>query len=74
MFPDPSLCLGAGAVIHGDVVATTAGKVSCHGEAHDTETDEREFAHCSSDAGSLAKWARFADNYKVSARYFRFFP
>src|SRR5262249_23537691 len=33
---------------------------------HHTESDECEFAHCSSVVGSLAKEARIADNYKVS--------
>jgi hypothetical protein len=49
---NPRVGLGAAAVVHGHVVAAPGDEMAGHGETHHAESDECEFAHCSSVVGS----------------------
>src|SRR5262249_5096526 len=42
---NPLLRLGGGAIVDGDLVAAFGLQVSCHGVAHDAETQERNLRH-----------------------------
>src|SRR5882762_1650911 len=68
MLRRPSFRLGAGAVVDAHFVAAFGREMASQRKTHHVKADERQFlfAHCSSKGFSLAKRARFADNYKVS--------